>query len=40
MIQQGNQDLIRYRLARAKETLDEVRDPEKLGHWNGAISRL
>ena len=40
MIQSGKQDLIQYRLSRARETLDEVRDPDKLGHWNGAISRL
>lgn len=40
MIQSGKQDLIQYRLSRAKETLDEVRDLDKLGHWNAAISRL
>jgi uncharacterized protein (UPF0332 family) len=40
MIQRGKQDLIQYRLSRARETLSEVRDLEKHGHWNGAISRL
>lgn len=40
MIQRGKQDLIQYRLSRSRETLDEVRDLEKLGHWNGAVSRL
>jgi hypothetical protein len=37
MIQQGKQDLIQYRLSRSKETLDEVRDLEKFGHWNGVV---
>jgi uncharacterized protein (UPF0332 family) len=40
MIQQGKQDLIQYRLSRARETLDEVRELGKLGRWNGAVNRL
>lgn len=40
MIRNGKEELVQYRLSRARETLDEVRDLENLGHWNAAISRL
>jgi len=34
------EDLINFRLSRAKETLSEVEIMMESGHWNGAINRL
>ena len=34
------EDLIRYRMARGRETLDEARIMAKAGHWNACVNRL
>jgi uncharacterized protein (UPF0332 family) len=33
-------ELLRHRLARARETLDEARLMAESGHWNGCVNRL
>lgn len=33
-------DLIRHRLARARQSLEEARLMAETGHWNGCINRL
>ncbi|MEO8150595.1 MAG: HEPN domain-containing protein [Bacteroidia bacterium] len=33
-------DLINYRIARARETLNEVHSMVEGGYWNGAVNRL
>jgi len=36
----GNKELITYRLARARETLDEARLMADSNHWHGCVNRL
>ena len=33
-------DLINYRIARARETLEEARVLADTGHWNASVNRL
>jgi len=33
-------DLIQYRIARAKEAIEEARVLAGAGHWNGSVNRL
>lgn len=35
-----NEDVIRFRLQRARETLDEARIMAQTEHWNGCVNRL
>jgi len=36
----AEEQVIRYRLERARETLDEARAVAAMGHWNGCANRL
>ncbi|MBM3474697.1 MAG: HEPN domain-containing protein [Armatimonadetes bacterium] len=37
---EADESVIRYRLERARETLDEARSLAATGHWNGCANRL
>lgn len=39
-VNEAREDLVRYRIDRAKETLSEAMTMAQAGHWNGCVNRL